>query len=48
MNNVHTIESPAIVYNLKHFWLFYRMTVYSIEWPILHIDRNIYVYFHFE
>ena len=41
--NVHSIESPAIVYNLKHFWLLYTMTGYSIEWPIIHIDRNIYI-----
>ena len=41
--NVHSIESPAIVYNLQRFWLLYRMTGYSIEWPIIHIDRNIYI-----
>ena len=39
---VNSIESPAIVYNLQHFWLLYTMTGYSIEWPIIHIDRNIY------
>ena len=40
---VNSIESPAIVYNLQHFWLLYTMTGYSIEWPIIHIDRNIYI-----
>ena len=41
---VNSIESPAILYNLQHFWSFYTMTGYSIEWPIIHIDRNIYMF----
>ena len=39
---VHYIEYLAIIYNIQHFWSLYRMTGYSIEWPINHIDRNIY------